>query len=325
MLVDLLETLAASDPASAFGALAEDQLARAQAALRTLCEACPAPKAPTLLDLPDEVIGTILRHIVVPSREEYVDQLLETLDDPSMQSTSLVSDKVGLEAGLEQHRLVRTLFRPPGQRELQAVRAACRQTHRLINDDDELSVKARYCIRRVEVQPSSWSARGDVRGGGTGREFLRNLGVDGKLPWNKWFDAGAGGSSWVHAMLGRPTRLVGYALMSGNDCPHRDPTDWEVTSMRPEQRPAAEVTSMRPIQRPAAELARALRGKLSVPGEPIVLHAVEGHDFKNRYEWAVGRLPGTEVSNVGIRINKSRGGRDIQLSQVLLLEEVGIV
>ena len=308
MLVDLLETLAESDPASAFGALAEDQLARAQAALRTLCEACPAPKAPTLLDLPDEVIGTILRHIVVPSREEYVDQLLETLNDPSMQSTSLVSNKVGLEAGLEQHQLVRTLFRPPGHGELQAVRAACHQTHRLINDDDELAVKARYCIRRVEVQPSSWSARGDVRGGGTGREFLRNLGVDGKLPWNKWFDAGAGGSSWVHAMLGRPARLVGYALMSGNDCPHRDPTDWEVTSMRPDRRP---------------ELVRA--HTLSGPGDPIVLHAVEGHDFKNRYEWAVGRLPGTEVSNVGIRINKSRGGRDIQLSQVLLLEEVGIV
>ena len=308
MLVDLLETLAASDPASAFGALAEDQLARAQAALRTLCEACPAPKAPTLLDLPDEVIGTILRHIVVPSREEYVDQLLDTLNDPSLQSTSLVSDKVGLEAGLEQHQLVRTLFRPPGQRELQAVRAACHQTHRLINDDDELAVKARYCIRRVEVKPSSWSARGDVRGGGTGREFLRNLGVDGKLPWNKWFDAGAGGSSWVHAMLGRPARLVGYALMSGNDCPHRDPTDWEVTSMCPDRRP---------------ELVRA--HTLSGPGDPIVLHEVEGHDFKNRYEWAVGRLPGTEVSNVGIRINKSRGGRDIQLSQVLLLEEVGIV
>lgn len=30
------------------------------------------------------------------------------------------------------------------------------------------------------------TARGDVSGGGTGREFLNNLMLDGTEPWNKW-------------------------------------------------------------------------------------------------------------------------------------------
>lgn len=242
---------------------------------------------PTLLDLPDEVLTEVARRLEMPSRDEYVDQLLTLLG----QNAALASNCFGAEAAREQQKLERTPFRPTGQRDLQAFRLTCRQVRRLVDGDGDLAAKALYSIRRVPVQKSSWSARGDVRGGGTGREFVHNLGIDGKLPWNKWYDASAPGSSWVQASLGRPARLVGYALMSGNDCPHRDPVDWEVTSM-------------------------------SSGGEPLVLHKVEGHDFARRYEWAVGRLPGKEVGNVGVRITKARGGRDIQLSQVLLLEEV---
>lgn len=66
------------------------------------------------------------------------------------------------------------------------------------------------------------SAFRDVRGGGTGEEFVENLTKDGDRPGNKWYD-GSAGETWIQADFNTPTRIVFLQLKSANDCPERDP------------------------------------------------------------------------------------------------------
>mmetsp|Transcript_6197 Transcript_6197/g.22032 ORF Transcript_6197/g.22032 Transcript_6197/m.22032 type:complete len:269 (-) Transcript_6197:62-868(-) len=137
----------------------------------------------------------------------------------------------------------------------------------------------------------------DVRGGGTGLEFARNLLVDGNEGWNKWF-AHPTTTAWIKLGVRRvegapPSRLVGYAVKSANDCPGRDPTEWQ----------------------------------LLADGEEV--HRVGGADgdsfsFTRRYEWRFFELPaGPALPNeVVMNISRNRSGGGLQMAQISLFEEM---
>lgn len=76
------------------------------------------------------------------------------------------------------------------------------------------------------------TAAGDIRGGGTGREFVSNL----LLPafpsqWAKWMHPGHVARSWVQYDLHAPIGIAGYGLLSANDCPGRDPAAWRLLGL----------------------------------------------------------------------------------------------
>lgn len=76
------------------------------------------------------------------------------------------------------------------------------------------------------------SAMGDVRGGGTGEEFLDNLKNSSDAPGDKWFHPDAT-SSWVQASISGPqVRISAYGLCSANDCPDRDPSFWSLRGLK---------------------------------------------------------------------------------------------
>lgn len=73
---------------------------------------------------------------------------------------------------------------------------------------------------------------GDVRGGGTGIEFLDNLKNSSIDPGDKWFHPDAT-SSWVQADISAPrVRITAYGLCSANDCPDRDPSFWILRGLK---------------------------------------------------------------------------------------------
>ena len=68
---------------------------------------------------------------------------------------------------------------------------------------------------------------GDIRGGGTGREYAKNLLGVGTEAWNKWLHERTN-SSWVELAFNAPQRVAGYGLCSANDFPVRDPWRWRL-------------------------------------------------------------------------------------------------
>jgi hypothetical protein len=82
--------------------------------------------------------------------------------------------------------------------------------------------------RYIPASSISLHAAGDVRGGGTGREFLSNLLRDGTEPWNKWLHPGFVETTWIEARFDQTFTICGYGLCSANDAPHRDPIAWTV-------------------------------------------------------------------------------------------------
>jgi hypothetical protein len=87
-------------------------------------------------------------------------------------------------------------------------------------------------VARIPAADMRLSAAGDVRGGGTGREFLTNLAGEGTQPWNKWLHPGHVQRSWALAELVQPRTVARYGLCSANDCPHRDPIAWTLRGLR---------------------------------------------------------------------------------------------
>lgn len=80
---------------------------------------------------------------------------------------------------------------------------------------------------RIDKSLIELRSAGCVNGGGTGREFLRNLHNDSCESWDKWFHPGSIRTSWVEATFTGGDQVVyGYALCSANDAPHRDPVKW---------------------------------------------------------------------------------------------------
>jgi len=84
---------------------------------------------------------------------------------------------------------------------------------------------------QIPTECIALTAAGDIRGGGTGREFLENLLQTGTEPWNKWLHPNAMGDpvSWVQAdFRDHSFRVTGYSMCSANDSPERDPVAWSL-------------------------------------------------------------------------------------------------
>jgi len=72
------------------------------------------------------------------------------------------------------------------------------------------------------------TAEFDVRGGGTGGEFVKNILSGGEEAWNKWYQ-GKSATSWVLVDFNGDVRdLTGFAFKSANDVPSRDPKHVDV-------------------------------------------------------------------------------------------------
>jgi len=95
-------------------------------------------------------------------------------------------------------------------------------------------------VSRYEIVPKNCiniSAAGDVRGGGTGKEYVENLlDYEGRDNWNKWLHHGNStlATSWVKLRFANSQgeaivyNIVAYGLVSANDCPNRDPVEWDL-------------------------------------------------------------------------------------------------
>lgn len=97
----------------------------------------------------------------------------------------------------------------------------------------EATIERGYSIDsefRIPASSVRFEASSDVRGGGTGGEFVSNLSKEGSQDWNKWY-TGGGNSGWVVQHIDNSQTeyyITKYAFCSANDCPHRDPVSWSV-------------------------------------------------------------------------------------------------
>ncbi len=82
--------------------------------------------------------------------------------------------------------------------------------------------------QRIPNDLITYNADKDCRGGGTGREYVSNLGHDGTENWNKWFTGTLHSSATVTLAFREPQMLHQYTLCSANDVPARDPRFWEM-------------------------------------------------------------------------------------------------
>jgi hypothetical protein len=95
-------------------------------------------------------------------------------------------------------------------------------------------IEANYRIEESQRVPAAelrFTASADVRGGGTGAEYVENLKNSSTEPWDKWF-TGGGRTAWVtqHINLSEQQYYITkYALCSANDCANRDPVAWKLT------------------------------------------------------------------------------------------------
>ena len=103
------------------------------------------------------------------------------------------------------------------------LRSVCKKLHRLAKEVEStpLFEIPRHCIRL--------KASHDVLGGGTGAEFVENLLVDFPNAWNKWYATYV--PCTVTYAFSSPFIIQAYGLCLANDCPHRDPMDWEIAGI----------------------------------------------------------------------------------------------
>ena len=68
-------------------------------------------------------------------------------------------------------------------------------------------------------------------GGGTGREFPKELLNPIQASWSKWYTVTgcpAGPYAWVHITFPRALLLNGFGITSANDVPGRDPKSYRL-------------------------------------------------------------------------------------------------
>jgi len=77
------------------------------------------------------------------------------------------------------------------------------------------------------------TAEFDVKGGGTGREFVKNILHDGEEAWNKWYQ-GKSKKSWIGFYFdGAVREIAAFAFKSANDYPSRDPEHVDIYAWMP--------------------------------------------------------------------------------------------
>jgi len=121
---------------------------------------------------------------------------------------------------------------------------------------DPSSSAPAYSPKQLPSMCIALTAKGDVCGGVSGKEFLRNLISEGDEPWNKWVHLSAA-TTWIQAEFqSYPTdmcflsgesdtllplkkagsenglQLMAYGLCSASDLPGRDPGSWRLMGRR---------------------------------------------------------------------------------------------
>lgn len=79
---------------------------------------------------------------------------------------------------------------------------------------------------RIPHGAISYYASSDVRGGGTGGEFVDNLGLEGQENWNKWYCNPE--SATIRLTFAIPFKVHQYSLQSANDVIERSPRAWDL-------------------------------------------------------------------------------------------------
>lgn len=135
---------------------------------------------------------------------------------------------------------------------------------------------------------------GDVRGGGTEKEFKENLFKNGNEDWNKWYHAFTS-SSWIKFLLPKTINIIAYGIKSANDCDYRDPYDWK------------------------------LYGKNNFNKVSLLLHEAKSVIFEKRFQWKIFYIDNLELGqNLNylyidiIKPKKNING--IQISQLVFFE-----
>jgi len=229
---------------------------------------------PRLKLIPDELIGLILEFLTDPY------QLWLQLDVPGSLSNVTVGGRVPLN-----FMLVSKQFHSIAQ---QALRGALHE------------------FPRQHLIPAASS---DVRGGGTGGEFVRNILDNGPRDWNKWF-AHTHLPIRVGVNLSAPRTnaapIAAYAVRFANDMPARDPIAWTV------------------VDASSGDPEALLEGNRPVLHRVCLRNAQTGHpEYIARYEWRVFRLPEPVILERGFSIvitEVRETGHGAQLCQIALLK-----
>ena len=152
---------------------------------------------------------------------------------------------------------------------------------------------------RVPNPVISYHASSDCNGGGTGGEFVRNLGQLGEENWNKWFSGSSSSLYTITLTFAIPYKVHKYSLQSANDCIERSPKSWDLIGITADNH------------------------------ERVLLHSVQDDLFESH--WQRKEFLCTGPSNVlfkavELKIKNTRGGSNstCQLGSLLLFyaEEV---
>lgn len=133
-------------------------------------------------------------------------------------------------------------------------------------------------LERVPATALQLTANHDVNGGGTGKEFVRNLANDGTEGWNKWYSGSPTLPIVVEQQFLAPheSMCIGeYKVCSANDAPERDPTAWRIF------------------------------GQVSSTNSWTLMHTVKSGDvdFSQRWQWHTFSIP---VEFQSVRISAIR-------------------
>ena len=136
-------------------------------------------------------------------------------------------------------------------------------------------------------------AAGDIRGGGTGREFVDNLLREENAPWCKWMHPGYAPTSWVvQWFLRDPLVIREYGVCSANDVPERDPASWKLWGHRASPSPSSSSmisTMLPPTSSSSMLLSPSSSSSSQAASTPqqewVLLHSVKECPFEKRYEW----------------------------------------
>jgi hypothetical protein len=93
----------------------------------------------------------------------------------------------------------------------------------------DLPAHARPTTSYIPSSVITYSATSEAAGGGgTRREFARNLGDNGRENWNKWYSGGDCEGATISMHFTTPQMVHSYSIGTANDCTERNPMAWEL-------------------------------------------------------------------------------------------------
>ena len=170
---------------------------------------------------------------------------------------------------------------------------------KILNTTDSFRAEYSSSFSEIPQKNISVNVRSTAHnGGGTGKEFPKNLLVPGNDYGNKWYDPYEG-QSWIELTLNNSKRVTMYGIKSANDCPERDPYD-------------------------------ILLYGINKSNEKVLLNEVYGLKFEERFMWKFFMIPNyqsfgkyrLEISSNRNFAEKKNWGTGTQLSEISLFETV---